>query len=151
MPEPENLASVQTATMCLVNVERERYGEPALLVNTHLMTSAAGHSRDMVARDYFEHVSPTGSTLLSRARAAGFIPNDHVGFMLGENIAWGTESLATPKAIVEAWMHSAGHRANILDRSYRYSGIGVDPSAPSSVAEGQPGATYTQDFGTIIG
>ena len=48
-------------------------------------------------------------------------------------------------------MASPGHRANILDPSYRETGIGVSPQAPVAFAGGQPGAIYTQDFGVIIG
>ncbi len=70
--------------------------------------------------------------------------------MVGENIAWGTMWLATPQSIVSAWMASPGHRANILDGACRETGIGVEPRPPASLAEGQPGALYTQDFGVII-
>lgn len=148
-PTQENIETVRTATLCLVNAERARYGEPALINNVHLSEAATAHSYDMVARNYFEHVSPDGQTLLTRVRASKFIPSSRVGYSLGENIAWGTLWLATPRSIVKAWMASPGHRANILTRGYRYSGIGIDPAVPSSKAHGQAGAMYTQDFGTI--
>jgi uncharacterized protein YkwD len=149
-PNRENLEAVRAATLCLINLERARYGEPALVNNVHLSEAATAHSYDMVARDYFEHVSPDGQTLLTRVWAAKFIPNSHVGYALGENIAWGTLWLATPHSIVKAWMADPGHRANILKRSFRFSGIGIDPAAPASKSRGQAGAMYTQDFGTII-
>ena len=57
----------------------------------------------------------------------------------------------TPRAIVAAWMASPGHRANILDARFRDTGIGVSPHPPASLADGQAGAIYTQDFGVIIG
>ena len=63
---------------------------------------------------------------------------------------WGTLWLATPQAIVNAWMASPGHRANILDAAYRETGVGVSPQPPASLAEGQAGAIYTQDFGTLV-
>ncbi len=84
----------------------------------------------MDEHDYFAHISPSGQTLLMRIQASGFIPNGNVGYTLGENIAWGTLWLGTPRAIVKAWMESPGHRANILNGSYRYTGIGVDPDLP---------------------
>jgi uncharacterized protein YkwD len=149
-PKPGNIESVVAATLCLINGERARFGEPALIEDARLASVASGHSRDMDARDYFEHVSPGGQTLLMRVRASGFIPNGNVGYTLGENIAWGTLWLASPHAIVKAWMDSSGHRANILNRSYRYTGIGVDPDLPRSMSGGQAGGMYTQDFGTII-
>jgi uncharacterized protein YkwD len=150
-PNSENLASVRAATLCLINRERAAHGERALVTNAHLEAAAQGHSNNMVADDYFEHVGPNGQTPVSRIRAAGYLQNPRAGYAIGENIAWGTLWLATPRAIVSAWMNSPGHRANILNPRYRETGIGISPSAPSSMSEGQSGATYTQDFGVIIG
>lgn len=150
-PRAGNIESVVAATLCLVNDERARFGEPALIEDARLASAAMGHSRDMDARHYFEHVSPGGQTLLMRVQASGFIPSGRVGYAIGENIAWGTLWLGTPRAIVKAWMGSPGHRANILNRSYRYTGIGVDASLPRSMSNGQAGGMYTQDFGTITG
>lgn len=150
-PKPGNIESVVAATLCLVNGERVRFGESALIEDPRLAAAATGHSRDMDEHDYFSHTSPSGQTLLMRIEASGFIPNDNVGYTLGENIAWGTLWLGTPRAIVKAWMESPGHRANILNGSFRYSGIGVDPSLPQPMSGGQAGGMYTQDFGTIIG
>jgi len=150
-PKPGNVESVVAATLCLINGERARFGEPALIEDARLASAATGHSRDMDARDYFEHVSPGGQTLLMRVRASGFIPGGNVGYTLGENIAWGTLWLGSPHTIVKAWMASPGHRANILNRSYRYTGIGVDADLPHSLSGGRDGGMYTQDFGTIVG
>ena len=149
-PTSGDIASVVAATLCLVNDERVRFGESALIEDPRLASAALGHSTDMDAHDYFSHVSPTGSTLLTRIEASGFIPNGNVGYTLGENIAWGTLWLGTPRGIVKAWMESPGHRANILNGSFRYTGVGVDPDLPRSMSDGQAGGMYTQDFGTII-
>lgn len=148
-PNAHNIRLVRAATLCLINRERKRYGERPLKVNHHLMRAARAHSDEMVARDYFSHVSPSGQTPLDRIRASGFIAQ-RTSWCVGENIAWGTMWLATPRAIVSAWMASPGHRANILDRSYRDTGIGIDPTLPHSMSGGQPGAMYTQDFGALI-
>lgn len=150
-PRADNIERVVTATLCLINDERARFGEPALIEDSRLSGAAAGHSHDMDTRHYFEHVSPGGQTLLARIRASGFIPGGNVGYTLGENIAWGTLWLGTPHAIVKAWMASSGHRANILNRSYRYTGVGIDPDLPRFMSDGHAGGMYTQDFGTIIG
>ena len=64
---------------------------------------------------------------------------------IGENIAWGSGALATPRAIVNGWMHSPGHRANILRASFRDIGIGIRLGAPGPGLSG--GATYVTDFG----
>lgn len=149
-PTANNTQSVVAATLCLVNDERVRFGESALTEDPRLAGAAVGHSRDMDANDYFSHTSPGGQTLLMRIQASGFIPNANVGYTLGENIAWGTLWLGTPRSIVKAWMESPGHRANILNGSYRYTGIGVDPDLPGSMSNGQAGGMYTQDFGTIV-
>jgi uncharacterized protein YkwD len=104
----------------------------------------------MIEQDYFAHVSPGGETPLERIQAAGYIPNPQAGYAIGENIAWGTLGLATPSAIVAAWIASPEHLANILDASYQDSGIGIVAQAPSSLAGDQAGAMYTQTFGVII-
>jgi uncharacterized protein YkwD len=149
-PAAGNVEQVRAAVLCLINQEREHHGEGALAPNAKLTHAAQAHSRDMVEQDYFSHVAPDGATPLERMRASGYLPNSQDGYVVGENIAWGTMWLATPQSIVSAWMASPGHRANILDGAYRETGVGVEPRPPASLAEGQPGALYTQDFGTII-
>jgi uncharacterized protein YkwD len=152
-PTVRNLDLVRAATLCLINRERRRAGERPLRPNTRLRRAAQAHTESMAFGDYFEHVGPGGSgggTPLARLRAVGYISSAR-GYEVGENIAWGTLSLATPRAIVAAWMASPSHRANILDSRYRETGIGVSPHPPASLAHGQAGAIYTQDFGVIIG
>lgn len=149
-PTPADLALIRAATLCLVNRERAAHGERALRPNKRLRRAAQAHSVSMAFGDYFEHDGPSGQTPLARLRNAGYISSSRVGFEVGENIAWGTLYLATPRAIVASWMASPGHRANILDARYRETGIGVSPRPPASLAHGQPGAIYTQDFGVII-
>ncbi len=149
-PNRRNLALIRAATLCLVNRERTSRGEAALKPNWHLRRSAQAHSSDMASGDYFAHDSRNGSTPLARMRAAGYIANSHLGYAVGENIAWATLGLSTPKAIVAGWMASPGHRANILDATYHDTGLGISPHPLSSLARGQRGAIYTQDFGRII-
>jgi serralysin len=149
-PGPENVQAVREATLCLINRERVTRGERALAPDDKLQGAAQGHSESMASGNYFSHEGPGGSTPLSRMRAAGYIYNSSIGYEVGENIAWATLWLATPKAIVASWMSSPGHRQNILDPNYRDTGMGVSPHAPASEAHGQAGAVYTQDFGVII-
>jgi uncharacterized protein YkwD len=127
------------AVRCLINVERARAGVSALHADRRLARAASGFSSAMVREGFFDHVSPDGSTLSSRARGAGYS-----GRALGETIGWGSGDLATPAAIVDAWMHSPPHRAVMLDRDFRRVGIGVETGAPSHVADA---ATVTADFG----
>jgi uncharacterized protein YkwD len=150
VPGPSDLDRARSAIFCLINRERARAGEDPLRSDFELRAAAQHHSDDMLARDYFDHNAPGGETLLDRMRSSGYLYSSHFGYVIGENIAWGTLALGAPKAIVEAWMASAGHRANILDASFRDTGIGVAAAVPGSLGEGQAGATYTQEFGVII-
>jgi uncharacterized protein YkwD len=150
MPEPGNLELIRASVLCLINRERAENGETPLQLSGQLEQAAEAHSREMVSEDYFQHVSPTGKTPVDRIRTTGYIPGPEVGFVIGENLAWGTLDLATPQAIVEAWLASPKHLANILEAQYHDTGIGVAPTVPAALADGQPGATYAQEFGVII-
>lgn len=149
-PTAENLEAIRSATMCLVNQERARDGEQPLQPNGELEQAAQGHSEEMVRENYFDHVAPSGESPLQRLRAAGYIPGPPAGYAVGENIAWGTLSLSTPASIVNAWIGSPEHLANILNAAYRESAIGVDPAAPAGLSRGQAGAVYSQEFGVIL-
>lgn len=149
-PEPANLPAVRAAVLCLIDVERAQNGLEPLRANANLEAAAASHGQEMIAADYFNHVSPSGVTPVDRVRETGYIPNGEVGYVIGENLAWGTLTLSTPEAIVKAWIASPEHLANILESKYRETGIDVEPSVPRSLAEGVQGALYTQEFGVII-
>jgi uncharacterized protein YkwD len=146
MPAAANLRVVEAATLCLVNQVRGEHGLAALSENADLQSAAQEHSAEIVRDDDFAHDGPAGDTLLSRVRSSGYLDGSN-GYEIAENIAAGTLGLATPAAIVSSWVNSPGHLANILDPSYRDTGIAIDPEAPASLAEGQAGATYTEDFG----
>jgi uncharacterized protein YkwD len=149
MPAAANLAVVETATLCLINQVRGQHGLPALAANDQLQSSAVRHDNDMVAQNYFAHNGPAGDTPESRITDSGYLADSGGGYAIGENIAWGTGTDATPQAIVTAWVNSPEHLANILDASYADSGLAVTPQAPASVSGGAAGAVYTQDFGGI--
>jgi uncharacterized protein YkwD len=149
-PEPGDIEAIDAATLCLVDQERARNGELPLKPNAQLAQAAQGHSEEMVSEDYFAHISPSGLTPVERVVATGYVPDSEVGYTLGENIAWGTLQLSTPSAIVAAWIASPEHLANILYSPYVDTAIGVAPEAPASLAEGQPGAVYSQEFGVIV-
>ena len=142
-PDATNLGRIRTAILCLHNQIRAERGLPTLRTNKRLRKAAVGHSRDMVTNDYFEHTTPSGVTMVDRILRAHYVRADR-GWSLGENLAWGTGSYATPRGAVDAWMNSEGHRDNILRRAYREVGIGVVIGVPSTDGIG---ATYTLDFG----
>jgi uncharacterized protein YkwD len=144
VPSSGNLDAIRAAVVCLHNQIRGQNGLPLLKGNTKLRLAAEGHSAEMVQTRYFEHTSPSGRTMVDRILSAGYVRADQ-GWMLGENLEWGTGSLATPKGAIDAWMKSPGHRANILKRGYRHMGVGIALGVPTG---GGSGATFTVDFGT---
>ena len=149
-PEPSNLSLVRTAVLCLVNTVRAQNGRAPLQPNVDLEAAAESHGKEMIAVDYFDHISPSGVTPVDRVRQTGYIPNSEVGYVIGENLAWGTLMLSTPAAIVEAWVASPEHLANILEAKYQDTGIDVRPEVPQALAEGVQGGLYTQEFGVIV-
>ena len=149
-PEAGDVALVREAVLCLINRKRAEYGESPLVADSELEQAAEGHCQELIADDYFAHVSPSGETPVDRIRDTGYIPSPDDGYVIGENLAWGTYQLSTPQSIVSAWFASPEHLANILESKYRETGIGVTPAVPASVGAGAPGATYAQEFGVII-
>jgi uncharacterized protein YkwD len=149
-PNTANLPLARAAVLCLINTERAQHGEEPLQSDSRLEAAANGHGKEMLAVDYFNHVSPSGVTPVDRVREAGYFPSAEVGYVVGENLAWGTLSLSTPEAIVKAWIASPEHLANILEAKYRDTGIDVEPGVPQELAEGVEGALYTQEFGVIV-
>lgn len=149
-PEAGDLALIGASVLCLVNRERAQHGESPLRLSSRLEEAAERHCGELIADDYFAHVSPSGETPVDRIRATGYIPGPSFGYVIGENLAWGTYGLATPQAIVAAWIASPGHLANILEAKYTETGIGISAAVPASLGNGAPGATYAQEFGVII-
>ncbi len=139
----ENLGRIRAAILCLHNQIRAENDLPALRESKRLRKAALGHSKDMVKDGFFEHTTPEGVTMVDRILKAKYVGEDE-GWVLGENLAWGTGSLGTPRGAVDAWMDSPGHRANVLKKAYREMGVGVVAGVPVSDAAG---ATYTVDFG----
>ena len=132
------------AALCLVNQERTARGLRVLTQNRRLATAAKRHARDMVAHNYFSHTSLDGADFVDRIRESGYVQPSAFP-SLGEDLAWGSGSLGTPRSIVEGWMASPGHRANILSRRFHEAGLGVAYGDPGA---GEDGATYALDFGS---
>ncbi|MFG3020582.1 CAP domain-containing protein [Streptomyces sp. NPDC048254] len=123
-------AAAEAEVLKLVNEERAKVGCSALSVNSSLTKLAEAFSEDMAARDFFDHTDPDGKTPWDRDAAAG------IANLGGENIARGQ---ATAQAVMDAWMNSEGHRANILNCDFKTLGVGVHL--------GSGGPWWTQDFG----
>jgi len=135
-------AMTQAAVRCEVNAIRQTAGLATIKTTPKLRVAAQRHSDDMVARHYFSHVSPSGSTLRERVAATGYLRRARQ-HSLGENIAWGSGTAAAPAEIVKAWMNSPGHREIILTPAFREVGVGITAAVP----QGGNGATYVLDVG----
>ena len=145
-PAAASLPAVAETTLCLINGERADRGLPPLAANATLRAAATAYAQDLVDGSYFSHTGRDGSDVLARIRRTGYLPAG-AGWQLGENLAWGTGALATPGAIMQAWMNSPGHRENILNPDYREVGIGIvtgNPAKPDGA-----GGTYATSFGVI--
>jgi len=110
------VSAFENEVIRLVNEIRTERGLKPLTANWELSRVARYKSQDMVDNRYFSHTSPTYGTPFQMIRAFG------LSFRTaGENIAYGQR---TPQAVVNAWMNSSGHRANILNASYTQIGVG---------------------------
>lgn len=124
------VAQVEAEVLKLVNEERVAAGCSPVAANSALSKLARSFSQDMASRGYFDHTDPDGDTPWDRAASLG-IPD-----LGGENIARGQ---ATAEAVMNAWMNSPGHKANILNCDFKTLGVGVHL--------GDGGPWWTQDFG----
>ncbi|MCK1798818.1 CAP domain-containing protein [Streptomyces sp. XM4193] len=127
---PNNHSPVEAEVLNLVNQERAKAGCQPVTADTRLASLARDHSRDMDERDYFSHTDPDGNTPWDRAAARGIT---NLG---AENIARGQ---ADARAVMDSWMNSSGHRANILNCDYKTLGVGAH--------EAPGGPWWTQAFG----
>jgi uncharacterized protein YkwD len=143
LPTADNIEQIRAAVLCLHNQIRQQHNLPLLKDNAKLRKAANGHSSDMVDEGYFDHTTPGGTNFVDRIIGAGYVKRNDA-WTLGENLAWGTGDLSTADGVMQAWMNSAGHKANILKRSYKEVGIGIRLGVPS---DGGVGATFTADFG----
>jgi uncharacterized protein YkwD len=127
---PSGLAVQETEVIRLVNVERRRAGCGSLAMNTRLRTAIRLHVAELGRHDdlYISHVSDDGRTFVDRARAQGY---DDPG---GENVARGQRDAAD---VMDSWMNSSGHRANILNCSFKAIGVGVTRGVDGTLVWGQ--------------
>lgn len=126
----------------LTNAERAKAGLKPLTLNNQLSQAAQGHSDSMAADDFFSHTGADGSSVSDRVQDTGYQYS-----YTGENIAAGQKTAAE---VVQGWMDSPGHRANILNADYTEIGIGYE------LLENDPGSVnyqhyWTQVFGTPQG
>ncbi len=111
-----SVTAFENEVIRLVNEIRVKNGLSALNTNWELSRIARYKSQDMVSNRYFSHTSPTYGSPFQMIKSFGLTYQS-----AGENIAYGQ---TTPQAVVNAWMNSSGHRANILNSSYKQIGVG---------------------------
>ncbi|NDU71672.1 stress protein [Actinomadura sp. DSM 109109] len=131
---PAGLSRFASEVVSLTNGHRSAHGLRPLAGDPFLTAAAQAYSEDMVARRFYSHTSPEGTQPWDRARAAGAT---HLG--IGENIACGQRS---PAEVVQGWMDSPGHRANILKPDFTHIGVGFHGG-------GKAGTYWTQLFGSV--
>ncbi|MGB7604625.1 MAG: SafA/ExsA family spore coat assembly protein [Lutisporaceae bacterium] len=131
IPTLQGTKALESEVVRLVNVERSKHGLQALKENWELSRIARYKSADMANKNYFSHTSPTYGSPFRMMESFGIRYSS-----AGENIAMGQR---TPQEVMNAWMNSPGHRANILSPSYTQIGVGL--------AKNQSGKAYwTQMF-----
>lgn len=132
------------AVLCLLNVERTQRGLAPVLTSPLLGKAATLHATDMVRRKYFSHVTPNGEDLHKRVARTGYLRGARRP-ALGETLAWGSDLYASPAQLVDDLMHSAEHKAIIVDRRYRDIGVGLALGAPMDGMGS--GSTLSLNFG----
>lgn len=130
---------IQSEVIKFTNEQRVQNGEKSLKENSKLDKAAAAKLQDMFDKQYFEHVSPSGIGPSDLADKAGY---QYV--MVGENLALG--NFKDSQALVEAWMNSPGHRANILNIRYQEIGVAVGRGQ----YQGETTWLAVQEFGTPL-
>jgi len=131
---------VREEMLAQVNAARKRAGLRPLRLSSDLDRAAQRHAEDMLARGYFSHKSPSGTTVRERSRAAGYVWR-----AIGENIAYGQTSV---DEVVETWMDSPTHRKNILSPNFTELGVGL---AMGRGTDGKHQVLWVQNFGAPQG
>jgi uncharacterized protein YkwD len=137
VPTSRTLGAARAATLCLLNGERALRGLAPLVERAPITRESQAYSELMVEERFFAHDGLAGYLL------------DGLYWVTGQNLAWGDGPLAAPDRIVEGWMASTDHKANILDPDFGEIGIGIAIGSPEPRSRLQA-ATYTTDFAAMI-
>jgi uncharacterized protein YkwD len=125
--------AAETSLLRAVNATRQANGLRPLKLESHLQNAARYWSQTLLHTNAFTH-----------GDFGGRMRTFHVNGMAGENIAWGTGPYASARSVVNMWMNSPGHRANLLNPAYRFIGVGI----ATGTFQGYSGASIsTADFG----
>jgi uncharacterized protein YkwD len=136
---------LESSVTCLINEERAKAGLRSVRSSGRLRQAALSHSQDMVRRGYFEHTSPSGKTFVDRITAAGYLRRAR-RWLVGENLIWGRGIDSTPEAMVDSWMGSPPHRANLLRARFREIGVAAIRGTPVDSSD-LNGVTVSSEYG----
>ena len=146
LPNEAAPADLGAATICLLNERRAAAGLGPLHANESLAKAADQYAQYMVSDEHFAHQDESGNNVVWRVMQADPDLADS-WLVIGENLGWGTHSLATPRAMVQGWMDSPSHRDNILHARFDQIGVGITAGAP--VAGRTDALTYATVFGKV--
>jgi uncharacterized protein YkwD len=128
LPQTEGTEISAESIVAAMNAERRQRGLGELRLDARLNAAAADRARDMFAKGYFNHVSPDGT------QPFVWVKNHHYRYAtIGENLADGYRSA---RAVVDGWMHSPGHRANVLGTSFEDVGLSIVRGSPNRHTNG---------------
>ncbi|MFN3914303.1 MAG: CAP domain-containing protein [Aquabacterium sp.] len=127
--------ALEDSVLSLINQQRALQGLSPVLLDLGLDAAAEAHSLDMASTPCFQHDSCNGTNWATRVQSYYTAPAT-----IGEIIAAG---YTTPDAVVDAWMNSPGHRANILNSSFKVAGVAL-------ATGGDYGRYWTVDFGGAL-
>lgn len=145
-PSEISNGAARKAIFCLLNQERRQHNLPKFDRDKRLQKASQKHSETMDSKGCFSHQCPGEGQLESRLRSVGYLSSGLSRWSYGENIGWGEYELGSPRSMVQAWMRSSGHRANILNRDFRDVGVGFETGATNNRGY-KHGGFYTTDFG----
>jgi uncharacterized protein YkwD len=140
VPSASNRKKLAAAVLCLYNQARAAAGLGPLKAHKKLAKAATAHTADMLAKKYYAHARPGGPTLAKRFRKAKYRGGG------GENLGVGSGALGSPAAMMKAWLGSPPHRANIMNKKFKFIGFGIAAKAPVTLSGAA--VTYTINFGT---
>ncbi|HEX2102267.1 MAG TPA: CAP domain-containing protein [Solirubrobacteraceae bacterium] len=148
--DEQTVALVREAMLCVINERRAEVGRQPLRASRHLQRSATAHSRDMVEHSYLAHEEQGRPTLLARVRGAGYFDGTATA-LFSENIGVAPLGGATARVLVDAWMTSPEHRANVLHPMFADLGVGSAFAEPDAAFYPEHRAlVVTTDFGQRV-
>lgn len=131
-----SVSNFEQTLVTLTNADRTASGDSSVVMNAALSAAAQKKANDMIANQYFSHVSPSGV-----APWYWFTESSYTYIYAGENLAM---DFYTPATLEAAWMASPTHRANILNAKYKDVGFGI----AQGTYQGKPAIFIVEFFGT---